>query len=189
MPLRTPTDLERDQLIHLYDPVKAHEYYLRNRKLHPRKKGEQSEGFARANARRHESAKAKQKRELAARITNLEKKLRELEKLIQTKEATLRRDQASAKSTAKKERSAKEKNKPKSAADKAKAARENKKYRDKHKQEIKNKAKQASNKSGGGSHQKKASSDPSKKPISELKTLATKVRGQIAVAKQKLAAL
>lgn len=181
--LRTPTDLERESLAHLYDPLQAHEYYLRTRKLHPRQKGAQPEGFAKANAKRHDSAKTKQKAELAARITSLSKKLSELEDLIRTKEAALKRGEAKTK--AKKERAAKAKDKPKTAADKAKAARENKKYRQKHHQQLKTKAKQASKSGGGSSSSKK----PREMPIADLKALATKVRGQIAVAKQKLAAL
>ena len=184
--LRTPTDLEREQLLHAYDPQKAHEYYLRTRKLKGRNhgSGEQPEGFARANARRHESAKAKQKRELQARIQSLSEKLSKLETLIREKEHEAASEDR--KSKAKKERAAKEKDKPKTAAEKAKAARENEKYRDKHKQELKTKAKQAS-KSGGGSSKKTAVSKSTS--LTDLKALATKVKGQIAVAKQKLAAL
>lgn len=182
---------ENTELLHLslgYDPQKAHEYYLRTRKLHPRKKGAQPQPTPR-NARPPGGAKAAQKRELQARITGLQKKLNELEALIRLKEAALKRSQASAKATAKKNSAAK-KDKPKTAAEKAKAARDAKQYRHKHRQQLKVKAKQASNTSGGGSSSKSASkTGQHKASISELKALATKVRGQLAVAKQKLAAL
>jgi hypothetical protein len=186
----TPTETDLQHLMAGYDPVKAHEYYELHKKLKGRQpgSGEQPAGFAKANAQRHEGAKAKQKRELAARIKSLSAKLSALEAKIREmehKEASENR-----KSKAKKERSAKEKDKPKTAAEKAKAARDAEKYRDKHKQEIKTKAKEASNTSGGGSSSKDKKKSGSKSAsLSDLKALATKVRGQIAVAKQKLAAL
>jgi hypothetical protein len=119
------------------------------------------------------------------KATNLTKKLHQLEQLIQRKEAALKRN---AKSTAKKERSTKDKNKPQTAAEKAKAARDATQYRKKHHQELKTKAKRDSGKSGGGSSSKKTDK-PKDMHIADLKALATKVRGQIAVAKHKLAAL
>jgi len=209
MMLRPPTQEELNELLHvgvnggpgsIYDPAKAHQYYERHKHLKGRHRGatQQPAGSARtstpastrATGGRHNLAKARQKAELQARITNLTKKLRQLEDLIKQKEAVLKRDQASAKSNAKKERATKEKDKPKTAAEKAKAAREAKKFRKKHHQELKTKAKQASNKSGGGGSSKKSSSQkPNEMHIKDLKTLATKVRGQLAVAKQKLAAL
>jgi|tagenome__1003787_1003787.scaffolds.fasta_scaffold20916651_1 hypothetical protein len=186
--LRTPTDLEQDSLVHLYDPLQAHEYYLRTRKLKGRQKGsgEQPSGFAKANQRRHESARTKQKKELQASIQRLTDKLNKLEALIRKREHESASEHR--KSKAKKERSAKDKDKPKSAAEKAKASRESEKYRDKHKQELKSKAKKDASKSGGGDSSK-GSKDKKKHSVTELKALATKVKGQIAVAKQKLAAL
>lgn len=185
--MRTPTDLERDRLMHVYDPAKAHEYYMRVRKLKGRHKGS-GQPPPRRVAGQHNTPKAKQKQELQAHITSLQKKFNELNKLIQIKEAALTRSQASAKSNANKNAKAKAKNKPKTAAEKAKAARDAKKFRSKHRQSLKAKAKQASNKSGGGSS-KKTAANPKKASIADLKALATKVRGQLAVAKQKLAAL
>jgi hypothetical protein len=197
--MRTPSEFELQHILGaIYDPVKAHEYYEKHKKLKGRKKGSAQPrpnrnagtgkiptGFAKSNAKRHESAKAKQKKELAARIQSLSKKLNELEALIRKKEHEEKAD--NRKSKAKKERAAKEKDKPKTAAEKAKAARENEKYRDKHKQGLKNKAKKAASKSGGSSSSK--NKPAAKASVSELKVLATKVKGQIAVAKQKLAAL
>jgi len=96
-------------------------------------------------------------------IQNLEGQLKKLEALIKKRE----NEEASEnrKRKAKQERSAKETDKPKVAAEKAEKAREF---------------------NNGNSSDKKSGS---KKSIAELKSLATKVRGQIAVAKQKLAAL
>jgi Tfp pilus assembly protein FimV len=201
MSVKVPTSEELQQLLHLdgfaslgarsqYDPVKAHQYYEQHKHLKGRRKGStQPTGAGRPRQQRPAKSRARQKAELQARITNLSKKLQELEQLIQVKEAALKRSQASAKSTAKKERSAKEKNKPQTAAEKAKAARDAKQYRQKHRQELKTKAKQASQKSGGGSSKKGASQKPRDMHIKDLKALATKVKGQLAVAKQKLAAL
>jgi hypothetical protein len=193
--MRTPSEFELDQLMHEYDPVKAHQYYLRTRKLKGRKKGSGvspsnlQKSFNRAMksvaSKKDSPAKAKQRRELKAVIQRMENKLQKLEALI-TKKA---REEASEnrKSKAKKERAAKEKDKPKSAAEKAEAARENKKYRDKHKQELKTEARQTSGKSGGS--KSKSTSSGSEASIDDLKALATRVRGRIAIAKQKLAAL
>jgi Tfp pilus assembly protein FimV len=188
--MRTPTEYELKHFSLGYDPLQAHQYYLRTRKLKGRHRGsgEQPTGFARANARRHEAAKPRQRKELQGRIQSLEKKLNQLEALIRKKEHSESREDRKGK--AKKERAAKEREKPKTAAEKAKAARENKKFREKHRQEQKTKAKEASNKSGGGSSSKQRKKSGSKvASVSELRTLAIKVRGQIAVAKQKLAAL
>lgn len=205
MMLRTPTTEELHELMHLggigvseafdrrshYDPVKAHQYYERHKHLKGRHRGSTPQPTGRrAAAQPHGKARARQKAELQARVTKLTGLLHKLEALIKEKEDALKRSQASAKSTAKKERAAKDKNKPQTAAEKAKAARDAKKYRKKHHQELKTKAKQASNKSGGGGSAKKgAAQKPAEMHIKDLKALATKVRGQIAIAKQKLAAL
>jgi hypothetical protein len=186
MPVLTPTEYE---MLHwagqVYDPVQAHKYYEEHKKLKGRHRGSTQQPTSRRSAAPLQSTKTKQKAELQARITSLSRKLQQLEDLIQKKEEALKRD----KSTAKKERAAKEKDKPKTAAEKAKAARDAKQYRKKHHQELKTKAKQASSKSGGGSSSKKETTKPKDMHIADLKALATKVRGQIAVAKQKLAAL
>lgn len=201
--MKTPTRFQLEYgLAHLYDPVKAHEYYLRNRELTGRKSGgaenqaQQRRAAAKAapgwrdprsgktmdQIRKEATVKAKQR--LGEQVKRLEGKLKALDAKI----AEMEREAASGdrKSKAKKERARKEAEKPKTAAEKAKASREAEKYRDKHKQELKSKDKQRSSKSGGGSKKK---GDGKAKTVSELKTLATRVRGQLAIAKQKLAAL
>jgi hypothetical protein len=186
MMLRTPTEIELRHLAGNYDPVEAHKYYEEHKKLKGRKKGSAEEPPSSGRTRQQiaQGAKAAQRKELQARIQALSKKLGELEALIKKRE----HEEASEdrKSKAKKERSAKEKDKPKTAAEKADAARESEKYRKEHKQELKNKSKDRA-KSGGGDSKK--GSKTKKHSVSELKSLATKVKGQIAVAKQKLAAL
>jgi hypothetical protein len=192
--MKTPINTELRHLAPGYDPQKAHDYYVRTRKLKGRQPGAAPQtsgvGAERRTAPRRphpqHSNRAKQKQELASAIKDLQLRLNKLEELIKKKEETLKKDQSLAK---KKNQTAKEKDKPKSAADKAKAARENKKFRQKHKQSLKTKAKQAAGKSGGGSHGGKKAKPDSQKSIADLKALATKVKGQLAVAKQKLAAL
>jgi FKBP-type peptidyl-prolyl cis-trans isomerase len=130
----------------------------------------------------HKEARARQRKELTEQIDRLQARLGKIEALIHKRET----EEASEdrKGEAKKERAAKEREKPKSAAEKAEAARENKKYREKHQQEQKSK----DSKSGGGSSDKKKSG-LRKRSTDDLKAMRTKVKGQIAVAKQKLAAL
>lgn len=210
--MKTPTRFQLEYgLAHFYDPIKAHEYYLKNRELTGRKKAkpkmhtyEDGSSVTVAENRRRaitaktgidprtgktraqiaKEARAKAKKQLTEQVGRLEDKLKRLDAKI----AEMEREASSGdrKSKAKKERARKEAEKPKTAAEKAKAARESEKYRDKHKQELKNKDKKSSSKSGGGSKKK---GDGKAKTVSELKTLATRVRGQLAVAKQKLAAL
>lgn len=178
-------DTDENGLRHVYDPAKAHEYYMKVRKLKGRKKGSApppakgrtaspppAKGRVPAKAVSG-PARARKKQEIQVRIQGLEKKLRDLEALIRKKEAAAKK-------------SAKEAAKPDTAAEKSEKARDAKKYRDKNQQKVKAAAKKAAAKSGGGSDTKKASAD---KSVTELKSLATKVKGQIAVAKQKLAAL
>jgi hypothetical protein len=185
-PMRTPTEYEIEQLLHRadYNPVKAHDYYERHKHLKGRHKGAHQDP---QSGKAHKGPKAEQRKKLAAAIHTLENKLQKLEELIRKQEHA--EASVNRKGKAKKERAAKAKNKPKSAADKAKLARENKKYQAKNQQKLKTKAK-SSAKSGGGSSKGTAGGASSKKhSLTELKSLATKVRGQIHVAKQKLAAL
>lgn len=213
--MRIPTDLELEQLAHVYDPVKAREYYLKTRDLKGRKKGLQKvaanphpvnvkvEALGKTVGKDprtgktvkeiHKGARAKQRKDLTEAIQKLEGKLKKLEALI--KERTHNEKSVDRKGKAKKERAAKEADKPASAAEKADNARQNKKFRDKNQQTIKSKAKQDNNAkpdtkaSGGGSSKSSKSKSSSKASVSSLKALATKVRGQISVAKQKLASL
>lgn len=180
--VHVPINTELWHLAPGYDPAKAHQYYEEHKHLKGRKKGSAQPPSVKTS--RQSLDKNKQKIALHNSIQNLEAKLGQLEALIRKKEAILRQDQARAKVKARKP-----KDKPATAADKAKAARENKKYRDKHKTTLKAKAKQAAAKSGGGSQTPSASQKPSDMSIANLKALATKVKGQLAVAKQKLAAL
>lgn len=112
-----------------YDPVKAHEYYLRTRKLKGRKK---SDTYT-VNLGNNKTVKLtskqliEQKAYAAERIAKIKKNLAELNSKL--KEAM--REAVKKKAISKREAA-----KPPSAAEKSKAARESRQYRDKHKQKI-----------------------------------------------------
>lgn len=208
--MRTPTEYELENLVHYaigYDPVAAKKYYEEHKKLKGRKPARIEEDDPRWDPKTMgnkstkwvgrgpdprlgktreqiaKDARTRQRKELTEAIGRLEDRLTKLEGLIKEREKEARESDSKAK--AKKERSAKEKDKPKTAAEKAEAARDSEKYRKKHKQELKSKS--DDKKSGGSSGSKKKAGG--KHSVSELRSLATKVRGKIAVAKQKLAAL
>lgn len=193
-----------------YDPVAAKAYYERTKKLKGRSKaapekimeddprwdwrtmGNKSRKWQgkgpdpRKGKTREQIAKqarATQRKELTEQIDRLNKRIDKLDALIKEREAEER--QSNQKSTAKKERAAKEAAKPDSAAEKAEKAREAEDYREKNQQKLKNDGK----KSGGGSSGSKKKGGGGKKTVSELRTFRTKLKGQVAVAKQKLAAL
>lgn len=193
--MQAPSELQLSQLSHMYDAAYARQYYLRTRKLKGRQPGQavvkataSTNGHdprtGKTKARIHNEAVARQKKEISGQIKNLEGKLGKLETLI--REKLHKEASEDRKSTAKKERAAKDADKPKTAAEKADVARQNQKYRDKNQQKLKNDRKEDSKSSGSSKDTKAKKSGPS---VSDLKALATKVRGQIAVAKQKLAAL
>lgn len=196
--MKAPTDAQLEATLqHLYDPQQAHEYYMRTRELKGRRPGNgvakptggtRTRSVAPRTGRTREqiakSAKTQQRKELKAQIDAAQDRLNKLEALIKKRMSEEKSEDRKGK--AKKERASKEAQKPDTAAEKAKKARDSEKYRDKHKQELKSKDK-AKAKSGGSSAKK--GSDKKKHSVDELKTLAKKVRGQIAMAKQKLAAL
>jgi chromosome segregation ATPase len=199
--MRTPTEYEIEAvfLAHYaegYDPIAAKKYYEEHKHLKGRKRGTAQVSTSprrsgsstdprtgKTQEQIHRDARARQRQELTDLISSLSKRLTRLEGLIKERETEER--QANSKSKAKKERAAKEKDKPKTAAEKAEAARDAEKYRDKNQQKLKNKS--DDKKSGGSSGSKKKGTG--KHTSSELRSMATKVRGQIAVYKQKLAAL
>lgn len=195
--MQTPTEFELQHLFdELYDPVKAHQYYEKHKKLKGRKQGQAAETTAVAKARSgadprrgktkqaiHKNAKARQRKELATQIQGMQERLGKLETLI--KKRTHAEASEDRKGKAKKERAAKEADKPKSAAEKADAARESKKDRAKHQQKQKTAAKKDDKKDD----KKKAGGKGGKHTVAELKVRVQQVKGQIQAAKQKLAAL
>jgi hypothetical protein len=207
----TETEIETIFLAHYaagYDPVAAKEYYERTKKLKGRRKkpGEQYESGKPGNKITEDDprwkpssrdprtgktreqiakdARARQRKELGDQIKRLDERIDKLDALIKEREAEAKK--SNQKSEAKKERAAKEAAKPDSAAEKAEKARDAEKYRDKNQQKLKGKD---DKKSGGGSSGSKKKGGGGKKTVSELRTFRTKLKGQVAIAKQKLAAL
>jgi hypothetical protein len=134
-----------------YDPVKAHQYYLRTRELKGRRKGKpelaapRQRGLGRPSLTKKaetftvkldggKTAKltgqqlTEQKVYAAKRIADIKGKLAELNTLLKKRMAEARQAEAKAK-------------KGPTAADKAESARESKKYREKHQQELSTKGK------------------------------------------------
>lgn len=191
-----------------YDPVAAKRYYEEHKKLKGRRKGRAPEKIMEDDPRWDpktmgnkrgslkdprtgktreqisKDAKARQRKELTEAVGRLTQRLNRLEALIKEREHEEKSEDRKGK--AKKERAAKDRDKPKTAAEKAEAARDSEKYRDKNKQKLKNKS---DDKKSGGSSGSKKKSGGKKHTSSELRSMATRVKGQIAVAKQKLAAL
>jgi hypothetical protein len=171
-----------------YDPKKAHEYYLRTRKLKGRKPGSaQPPKLVPAGGRKIPKAPPKkhtqisdlspqQKREMAvvarARVQKAQQKLNELNKKLKDKLAEAKKAERDAK-------------KPKTAAEKSKDAREAKKYRQSHKTEIstKSKAKRGADKAAGKDTSSSNSVEGLKKQIASAeKELATAKAKQKALA-------
>lgn len=130
-----------------YDPAKAHEYYIRTRKLKGRKKASQQPAHTRGSqlfrsdptytvtvggktSRLTAPQLKEQKANAAKRVSSIKKKLAKLN-------AELKKRVAEAK------RAERESKKPDSAAEKSEAARDAKKYRDKNQQKLATKGKKA----------------------------------------------
>jgi hypothetical protein len=154
-----------------YDPVKAHEYYLRRRELKGREKAATyTVQYKGKTVKLTARELTEQKVYAAKRVNDIKQKLSELNtKLLE----------ALRTAKAKKAKSTRESSKPPSAAEKSKAARESRKYRDKHKQELATKSKRAAAKT----------KDTSKSvdPVEELVGRVEKVKETLkaAVAKQR----
>jgi hypothetical protein len=154
-----------------YNPAKAHEYYLRTRKLHPRKRGA-TFTVTRANGKTVKlTAKQlqEQKEYSAKRVAHIKKNLADLNVLLRDK---LQKAKESAAKAAK----------PPTLAEKAKAAREAEKYRKSHKQSLANKAKQAASKAAPSK-----SKTPKVDTVDSLKADIKKTRANLkaAVANQR----
>lgn len=207
--MRTPTEYEIENLFHYavgYDPVAAKEYYERTKKLKGRRRAQPEKIYeddprwdptkmgnkrgrlpdprtGKTREQISKDARARQRKEVQAQIKSLGERVDRLQSLLKEREAEEKADKS--KSKAKKERAAKEADKPKTAAEKAEAARDSEKYRDKNQQKLKSKG--DGKKSGEGSDDKKKATR--KHTSSELRTMITKAKGQLAMAKLKLAAL
>lgn len=158
-----------------YDPAKAHEYYLRTRKLKGRRKSTTytvNLGSGRTviltsrELAEQKAYAAKRLRVTLDKLTELNAKLREVMSDAKQKKATSKREASKAPS----------------AADKSKAARESKTYRDKHQQKIANKRKRVAVET-----KKKPTS--AKDPVAALETKIANVRKTLKVVLAKQRAL
>jgi hypothetical protein len=176
-----------------YDPRKAHEYYIRTRKLKGRKKAT-SQPFSLARPNRFLATKSptytvklreggtaklttqqltEQKAYAAKRVADIKKNLTELKTKLREMVADAKAKKAKSEAEAKKEPT---------AAEKSKAARESKQYREKHQQEISTKRK---------TEAKKESAKPKPKtdPVAELEQRITKIQGSLTAAVERQRAL
>lgn len=135
----------------LYDPVKAHEYYLKTRQLKGRKKGSGLVPITSGRSRKTKGSgsvtvtfngmqykltpaqHAEQQAYAAERVRNIKIKIHTLEKALKEKMAKARKTEREAK-------------KPKTAAEKRAAAKRSAEYKAKHKQKVRTAAKKAAKK-------------------------------------------
>lgn len=161
-----------------YDPVKAHEYYIRTRHLKGRHKGTSRSVPVRAHTRNLNKSNytvrlsngktvtlthqqlVEQQAYAAKRVTDITKRLKELTDKLRQMLHEAEKKKADA-------------NKKPTVADKKKAAEKSKQYRQKHKQQIKNKEKQQKTKTPP----KKTTT--SKDPVVELKSKITEIRTRL----------
>jgi len=165
-----------------YDPVKAHEYYIRTRHLKGRHRGRsalvqvpkgsstytvklrngKTVTLTRQQLVEQEAYAAKRVSEIKNRLNELVDKFKQMMKEAEKKSSS---------------------NKKPTAADKAKAAKESKQYRQKHKQELKNKAKTKKEKTPSKKTVKKTFT------VEELKSKITEIKASLKAAIQTQRAL
>lgn len=120
-----------------YDPVKAHEYYIRTRQLKGRKKGSPTFSVRKPGGK----TVTLTARELTEQRAYAAKRINDIK--LRLAELTSKLSVALREARDKKAKSEREAKKPPTAAEKSKAARESKKYRAKNQQKIANKRKSA----------------------------------------------
>lgn len=168
-----------------YDPVKAHEYYIRTRQLKGRNKGRKNPLIGDSSSPTYtvtlpsgetavltKQQLVEQKAYIAQRVSETKAKLSELN-------STLRKAMSEAKR--KKAESDRKAAAPPTAAEKSKASREAKKYRDKHKTSIATKSKISESKKVDKPNS--ANTDP----VAELETKVAQIKDTLrtVVARQK----
>lgn len=180
-----------------YDPVRAHEYYIRTRQLKGRKGG-RSAPPTRKNPLVGDTSSTtytvkladgsssiltaqqltEQKAFAAKRVGEIKEKLSHLTDVL--KVAMRNAKEAKAKA----DKAAKEAEKPDTASEKSAAARESKQYREKHETSIATKARQTAAKKESTSTDKEAASTD---PVAELETKVTQIKDTLraAVANQR----
>lgn len=166
-----------------YDPVKAHDYYMRTRKLKGRRpaRSKPTQPFVKnpflrgpkstytvtmpsgKTVKLTQEQLDEQKAFAAKRVNDIKKNLAKLSGALKQRMVEARAAQAKAK-------------RGPSAADKSKAARKAKQYRAKNQQQLANKRKAASPRTSSSSRKPKAD------PVAELEAKITQVKGSLAAA-------
>jgi hypothetical protein len=164
-----------------YDPVKAHEYYVRTRELKGRKKGlARTRELGRSSIARSptytvrlgggktvkvtEQELAEQRAYVAKRINNIKQSLAALNNKLTKMMGEARKKKVDARREAKK---------APTASEKSEAARESKKYQDKHKQKLATKRKT-------GSKRSKAKTDPVDELTDKISQVENRLRAVVA---------
>ena len=170
-----------------YDPVKAHEYYVRNRHLKGRRAG-QSQPVVSPRAKsptytvRTVSGQTVtlSGRELAEKKAYAAKRIGKIKRRLAELNTILRKSMADAK--AKKNTAQKKASTPKTAAEKSKAAREAKKYQDTHKQKIATKRHTVAAKQPKTKVVATTTKSNKKDHVAELETKINEVKNKLVVA-------
>lgn len=176
-----------------YDPIKAHEYYMRTRKLKGRQVRKELPASVRSRMRENFSVTKSPtysvilangekviftRRQLVEQRAYIAKRVESIKKNLEKLNAKLSVMMKEAEE--KKAKSIREANKKPTAAEKSKAARESKQYREKHKTELATKSRQA--------NKNEPKKEPAKTdPVEELTNKINIVKDRLtaAVAKQR----
>lgn len=175
-----------------YDPVKAHEYYIRTRKLKGRKKGTQSSLIGDGGRPVTSGGRNSGGRRPPPPVSNSEKQAKRVKRLqgkVDALQGALSKAQAAlVKRRAEERKTERENSDGKSTTEEKRASKE---YRDKNRAEIANKRKSASGSSGGSSSGSSSSSSSSKSvndmSVEDLETRIIKIRSALSEAKRQLA--
>jgi chromosome segregation ATPase len=155
-----------------YDPVKAHEYYERTKKLKGRKKG--SNEIKVKTGKPSPKKTSSNKKKAIERVNRLKKKVETIERALTEVYAAM------SKKRQEKRKTAKENSDGKTTAKERQSSKE---YRDKHKEELKAKRKAKGGSSGSSSSGPKSVDDMS---LDELQDRATRLRAALTEAKRQL---
>lgn len=161
----------------LYDPVKAHAYYERTKKLKGRKRGRVEPVTPTRLGVGSTTVKSAARRRKSAERIRVDKQVNDLRTRLAKLNAELKKRVADAK------QAEKEAAKPATAAEKSKEAKRSKEWRAKNQQKLKAERKQEASKEKGSSSKKKGGGDS----IEHLKATISRVRDQLtaAVARQR----
>jgi len=159
-----------------YNPVKAHEYYERTKKLKGRKKGaERAKNGRSVGVKSSNPTFSSGTKDSAERVNRLKAKVATLEKALSAAQAALSKKRQDARKTKKDNSDGKSSEKEK---------RTSKEYRDKHKQEIATKRKKDKSSSSGSSSS--SSTSISDMSADELESRIIKIRSALTDAKRQL---